>query len=206
MFGKMLDKILDSPRLWDLSRFFLDLICGLYRTRMALLKSSDLFKNNPSVLDIGCGTGLFAEVTQGYYLGIDSNHRNIMRAMKKKFKTDKTFRCVDLNVLQKEGVRVDVVLITDVLHHLDNEACIDLLSASSKITKKYLVSFEPVLRQDMTLLEKWFVRHDKGASFRYSEELRQLFRLSGYAIIENRDMRLGHLSIYLTVCRALNKF
>jgi N-acetylglucosaminyldiphosphoundecaprenol N-acetyl-beta-D-mannosaminyltransferase len=150
----MLDKILDYPPLWDLSRFFLDLTCGLYRKRIALLKASGLVKDNASVLDIGCGTGLFAEVTQGDYLGIDLNHRSITRAMKKKFKTKKTFRCVDLNLVQKELPKFDVILIADVLHHLDNQGCVDLLKTSLKLTNKYLVSFEPVFKKELTLLEK----------------------------------------------------
>jgi len=200
----MLDKILDYPPLWDLSRFFLDLTCGLYRKRIALLKASGLVKDNASVLDIGCGTGLFAEVTQGDYLGIDLNHRSITRAMKKKFKTKKTFRCVDLNLVQKELPKFDVILIADVLHHLDNQGCVDLLKTSLKLTNKYLVSFEPVFKKELTLLEKWFMRHDKGENFRYPDELRQLFRLSGYTIIEYRDMRLGFLSVHLTVCNMSN--
>lgn len=201
----MLDKMLDYPLLWDLSRFLLDLTCGLYRKRIALLKASGLFKNNPSVLDIGCGTGLFAEVTRGYYLGIDSNSRSIVRAMRKKFKTKKIFRCVDLNVLEKESTVVDITLIADVLHHLDNSGCVDLLKTSSRLTKSYLVSFEPILRKEMSLLEKWFLKHDKGASFRYSDDLYKLFQLGGYTIIESRDISLGYLSVHLTVCQPQNK-
>lgn len=196
----MLSKILDYPLLWDLSRFFLDLTCGLYKKRIAFLKTSGLIKNNTSVLDIGCGTGLFAEVTKGDYLGVDLNYRSIARAMKKKFKTKKTFRCVDLNTIQKDLSRFDVVLIADVIHHLDDQSCAALLKTIASLTNKYLISFEPVLKKDLTLLEKWFVRHDKGANFRYSDELRRLFRLSGFTIIEDRDMRLGFLSVHLTVC------
>lgn len=196
----MLDKMLDNPWLWDLSRYFLDLTCGLYRKRTAFLNGLGLFKDNPSVLDIGCGTGLFAEITQGYYVGIDSNCRNIERAEEKRYKEEKIFRCADLSVLRKEKAMFDVILIVDVIHHLNDRECVDLLRTSAEMTRKHLINFDVILKKDMTSVEKWFLRHDKGGNFRCLEDFNKLFQASGYKIMENRDMRLGYLSTHLTIC------
>lgn len=196
----MLHRVLENPFIWDLSRYFLDSVIGLYKKRIQLLKDLDIFKVNPSVLDVGCGTGLFAEVTRGYYVGIDSNIRSINRAKSKRYKDEKIFRCVDLNTLQNEKTKFDVVLIVDVLHHLDSQECIKLFKAAAKITNKYIVSFDVVLKDKMSALEKWFLKHDKGKNFCYLEEFNKMFRDGGLKIIEYADVPLGYSSAHFTIC------
>lgn len=200
MIHKMIDKVLDNVWLWDLSRYFLDLTCGLYKKRIGLVKNLDLLKDTFSVLDIGCGTGLFAEITNGHYVGIDSNCRSIERAKRKRYKTEKIFRCVDLNVLLEEKTMFDVILIVDLLHHLNDSECADLLRASAQMTKKYLIIFEDVLKKEMSLVLKWFIKHDKGSYFRYIDDLNKLFRSGGYKVLENREVRMGYLSTHFILC------
>ena len=79
----MIKKILNNPTLWNLSRYFLDITWGLYRKRIAFLQDLGIFSDNPSVLDIGCGIGLFADITKGHYVGIDSNYQVINCANKR---------------------------------------------------------------------------------------------------------------------------
>lgn len=196
----MIEKIVHYPALWHLSRYCLDFTCGLYRKRKAFLRTLGIFTNNPSVLDIGCGTGLFANVTEGDYIGIDSNYNIIECAKKKEYKGKKTFRCVDLQTLESEKAMFDVILIVDVLHHLDDDTCIDLLKASSRLTKKYLVNYDVVLGEKVNTIQRWFMRHDNGANFRYLDEFNKLFPKSGYKIIKSQDINLGYLSTHLTVC------
>jgi SAM-dependent methyltransferase len=196
----MLHKVLASPFIWDLSRYLLDLTCGLYKKRIQLLKDLAIFKDNPSVLDVGCGTGLFAEVTGGYYVGLDSNIRSINRAKSKRYQNEKIFRCVDLNMLKEERTMFDVVLIVDILHHLDNQECSELFKAISKMTNKYLISFDGILKEDMTALDKWFVKHDQGEHFRRLDDFNELFQSGGFRIIECRDIPLSYLSTHFTIC------
>ena len=84
----MLNSILDNPLVWDSCRYVLDITCGLYRKRISYLRNLDIFHYNPSVLDIGCGTGLFGDVTKGCYVGIDIDCQSIQYAKRKKFTTD----------------------------------------------------------------------------------------------------------------------
>jgi len=196
----MFSRIFNNLYLWDLSRYFLDLTCGLYKKRIKFIKDLELFKDTYSVLDIGCGTGLFAEITHGYYVGIDSNSRNIERANKKSYKEAKIFRCIDISVLEKEKAKFDITLIVDVLHHLDSRECINLLKDSAKITKKYLINFDIVLKKDQPFIEKWFIKHDQGKNFRSLDDFNRLFQASGYRIIKHCDMKLGYLSTHFTLC------
>jgi|GEM_PF-4547552 SAM-dependent methyltransferase len=196
----MLHKILGNPVAWDLSRYLLDLTCGLYKKRNLYLRNLRIFKDNPSVLDIGCGTGLFANITNGYYVGIDSDVHSINRAQRKQYNNKKIFRCVDLNTLQEEGEMFDVVLIADVLHHLNDQECDKLFKTTAKITRKYLVSFDAVLKKDLSVLQKWFVRHDKGEYFRYLDDFNRLFCDGGFNIVEYKDIPLGYLSTHFTLC------
>ncbi|OHB58193.1 MAG: hypothetical protein A2173_03565, partial [Planctomycetes bacterium RBG_13_44_8b] len=172
----MIKKILNNSTLWNLSRYFLDITCGLYRKRIAFLRDLGIFSDNNSVLDIGCGTGLFADITEGHYIGIDSNCHSINYANKRRYKGKKEFRCVDLKVLEKEKQMFDIILIVDVLHHLDDKNCIDLLKASAGLTKKYLINYDVVLRENATVIQKWFMKHDNGANFRYLGEFNKLFQ------------------------------
>lgn len=198
--GCMFNKILENSYVWDLSRYALDLTCGLYNKRNSYLKSLDIIKDDTSVLDIGCGTGLFADVTDGYYVGIDLDYQRIRRAKQKKFKKKKYFQCIDLCTLAKEKRKFDIVLIADVLHHLNDKESIDLLKTSARITNKYLMSFEPVLYEKRNVLEKWLEIVDGGNYCRYLKEFNSLFTSSGYKIKKNADITMGFLTTHFTIC------
>jgi len=200
----MFQKILHNPILWDSSRYLLDLTCGYYPKRKTFLKNLGVFRDNPSVLDIGCGTGLFGEVTEGPYVGVDIDCQSIQYAKTKRYKTKKTFKCIDINTLAKGKVLFDVALIVDVIHHLNDQECIDLLKASAKMTKKYLISLDPISKKGINIIEKGIRLCDQGKYFRNLTKFNALFQAGGYKIITFLDMPLGFLSTHFTLCTVRN--
>jgi SAM-dependent methyltransferase len=58
-------RLLESPSAWEASRLALDVVFGLYRTRISTLEQWGILDAAPSVLDVGCGTGQYAEATAG---------------------------------------------------------------------------------------------------------------------------------------------
>jgi len=87
----------------------------------------------PSVLDIGCGSGEYATRCAGPYLGIDLSERYIARAQRRFPEANKAFRCVDVTTLWQEQRTFDVVLLVDFLHHLPDEAAVEILQKAGRL-------------------------------------------------------------------------
>ena len=97
-------QVLDNPVVWEVSRIGLNLSFGLYRKRMQRMRDWGVLQANPSVLDIGCGIGQYANVTEGDYLGVDFNQRYIDYAHSKRRRTNRG-RCPKFLANAAEGSR-----------------------------------------------------------------------------------------------------
>src|SRR5437016_3778398 len=74
LMGRLI-QALNNPIVWQANRWLLNLTFGLYRRRFRLLRDWGVLEGRPSILDIGCGIGQYAEITRGPYLGIDLDER-----------------------------------------------------------------------------------------------------------------------------------
>jgi SAM-dependent methyltransferase len=182
--------LLDSPVIWELSRYALDVTFGLYRTRVAKIQEWGLLSGRPSLLDIGCGIGHYARLTQGDYVGVDLSARYIKYARRRRGRAGRTFRCMDVAGLLEEHATFDIVLMVDLLHHLSDLQVNDLLERVAQLTRGSVVSFEPVTEQK-NLLGGWIVRHDRGEHVRPLETLTQAFPRAGLDIVERQELWLG---------------
>jgi SAM-dependent methyltransferase len=74
------------------------------------------------ILDIGCGNGFavtrFLDVCGDEILGIDFHRPNIEYANSHFGNNNLGFACLDATQLRDEGMRYDVIVLTDVLEHL----------------------------------------------------------------------------------------
>ncbi|MCA1557889.1 MAG: class I SAM-dependent methyltransferase [Acidobacteria bacterium] len=173
-------QLLDNPVVWEVSRFALDLSFSLYRKRVALLNEWELLKDDPSVVDIGCGIGSYSRVTGGEYMGIDLNCRFIDYARRKHRRPNQSFRCVDATTLVKEQISFNLALMVDFLHHLSDEQCVQLLSDCSRLAEAYVINFEPVTQQHNPV-GRWIVEHDRGENPRPLDALHHLFEEANLA-------------------------
>jgi SAM-dependent methyltransferase len=189
---------LNNPLVWEASRIGLDVAFGLYRRRMQLLRRWGVLDGEPSVLDIGCGIGQYANVTAGDYLGIDLEGRYIEYARRRRGGPRREFRRADVTSLVDEQRAFDVVLMVDLLHHLDVPTCDTLLATAARLTRRHLVSFEPVPEQ-RNRAGQWIVDHDRGDHVRPLAELEALFARSPLTVARAEDLMLGPIRLRATL-------
>ena len=185
--------VLDRPLVWEASRAVLDLGFGLYRRRRALLDRWGLLDGGASILDIGCGIGQYASLTEGRYLGVDLNCPYVDHARRRRGDEQHAFRCVDAADLVAEGERFDLVLMVDFLHHLDVKAALSVLKTGGELADRHVVALEPVIEQD-NRVGRWFIDHDRGEHMRPHAELLALFGRAGLHIEADESLRLGPIA------------
>jgi SAM-dependent methyltransferase len=185
--------VLDRPLVWEASRAALDVGFGLYRRRRALLRHWGLLAGEPTILDIGCGIGQYASLTDGRYLGVDLNRPYVEHARRRRGDERHAFRHVDAAELVAEGERFDLVLMVDFLHHLADEAAISVLRTAGELARGHAVSLEPVTEQ-ASRVGRWFIDNDRGEHMRPHVDLLALFHAAGLPIQADEPLRLGPIA------------
>jgi 2-polyprenyl-3-methyl-5-hydroxy-6-metoxy-1,4-benzoquinol methylase len=192
-------QLLDSPFLWRCSRFCLNACFGVYRHRFRMMQSWGILDDSPSVLDVGCGIGQFAQVSRGKYLGIDLSERYIRYAKKRYPQESREFRCVDVTTGWNECTRHDIVLLVDFLHHIPTRESVNLLRIAANMARRYVVSFEPVTEQT-NAIGRWVISHDRGEHIRPLERLHGLFAEAGLPITQSKELYVGPIRTRAILC------
>ena len=100
----------------------------------------DVLKVDSSVLDVGCGTGLFSfSATEKCesVLGIDLSIKNIEKAnsnLQKKINEKLLFEHTTIDELIQQNKHFDYAVMTYVIHEVNEEERIPLLNAIAKVT------------------------------------------------------------------------
>jgi SAM-dependent methyltransferase len=188
---------------WHLSRETLDVLCGLYKRRIEAIEQLNIFGGDPSVLDLGCGVGMFAGITKGYYLGIDFNQRYINYAGKRRYTAKKHFQCFDLRGAWDTDRSFDIILIADLFHHLNKEECVGLLKKCSGLDAKYLICYDLILSGRERFIDKLVIKFDPGRNFMHRDSVDRMLQECRYEVIKREDVRAGLLRDDLIVCRLI---
>lgn len=191
-----LTRYLDNPVLWEASRHSFEFVLGLYKKRNALMSEWGLLTTQPTVLDVGCGTGHYSHITEGEYLGIDMNESYICHARRRHPGGRRSFLAMSVDEVSRLDRSFDLVLMVDILHHLDDAQCNSLLATIAGMAPRHLLSFEPVLDQTNPV-GKWMVASDRGRHMRSSEGVRGLLLAAGFEVCRSRAM--NHGMVYRTV-------
>lgn len=169
-------------------------------------------KPGTRVLDLGCGTGdLIDCMPKGIeYLGCDLSEAYIKTAQKK-YGHRGTFVQMRLggnNEISMDGddKLFDLVTLTGVLHHLEDEECVNLLSYAKKVLKDsgMLLCLDPVYTPKPNPIAKLILDHDRGRNIRTED---------GYRLLINNifedvkyDVRTDFLRVpYTTLVMIANK-
>jgi SAM-dependent methyltransferase len=184
-------QLLDSAVAWEALRLTLDATFGLYRRRISTLEQWGVLADTPSVLDVGCGIGQYSDVTAGRYLGVDMTERYIAHARRRcRDQPLREFRAADVTTLESENRQFDIVLMVDFLHHIDDASCEKLLGVAARLSRRYVISLEPVTEQNNPL-GRWIIDHDRGDHMRTLSEYHKLFDLSPLNVERSDELHLG---------------
>ena len=143
--------------------FKINQILGVFRNTVALLKH---FPSNATVVDIGCGGGLFLLHLNQHYpdmhmLGLDISNEAITIAAHELYCWKQNNEHININFQLQESTQltlaensVDIILMTLVCHHIEDDALIVFFKDAYKATRKAIIINE--LHRNM--IAYWFYK------------------------------------------------
>jgi SAM-dependent methyltransferase len=167
IFDQIKDRIFDVPLVFDLVRWS---VLGSYKPMRNNLKKFVGLKLSESVLEVGCGTGIFSNLFGENYFGIDFFENFIKIARKKNPKVK--FEVMDALNMHIDD-KFDKVLLLNFLHHLNDKQVEELLSVIFKYCKGSVIIMEPV-PQKYNLIGRFLYSMDRGKFIRKSIDLKTI--------------------------------
>lgn len=192
-----LREILNVALVWNIMRFLMDYFFGFYKKRKSLLDKWEIADGD--VLDVGCGSGHFSDITDHGYLGIDFNSNFIASAKKKYGTNNKVFQKADVLDISKQDKRFHSVIFIGIIHHIDEKTATKILKASKKIAKKNIVVME-VIQEQSNFIGKFMRNNDRGDFIRKVPEIERLISSAGLIIIAKTILKLGPLNTVAIKC------
>ncbi len=181
-------KILEIPFFYTTFQNML----GAKRSRKEIVDRYLDIKPEMSILDVGCGPGdLFPFFPKGVdYHGFDFEKSYIDKAIKK-FGGNGNFICDDVTTFSFGEKKFDRVIITGVLHHLEDSQIDTLFSKLSLILKSdgFLICVENVFIPNQNKVAKYLISKDRGQNVRsdegYIKLARKFFKNTNFEIRHN---------------------
>jgi SAM-dependent methyltransferase len=168
---KGLHRLFDAPWVFDVNQAVLD--GGKQHHILDFLDGI----SRKSVVDIGCGTGLWSHLATSSYLGIDSSE-SFIAGCRRRFRgdTSRQFVLADATTVHPEE-QFDLALLISVLHHLDVDGIRGLLDWVSRSARRLFVL--DLFPNDKNPLSRWLYSLDRGDFIRSPEEQRTLLESEG---------------------------
>jgi ubiquinone/menaquinone biosynthesis C-methylase UbiE len=165
--------MLENPRIYE----FVQKLLGEDRVYKAVKEAVELQLKDISygtVLDVGCGTGLFLELFNSEYTGVDINAEYIEMARKK---GRGCYLAADATNLPFEAESYDMVFTVGVLHHLDlnnREMMLHEMSRVCKTGGHILIVDGLIPANRLNLIGFTLARLDRGGFKMRIEEFREM--------------------------------
>ena len=135
--------------------------------------------NVTSILDVGCGCGVFSKITESSYLGIDYN-RAFIKFCRKRFGNEhKKFEVMDACKIKLER-RYDTAIIINSIHHFADKEVVQILMSMKSTASRLVIIHDAVPRKNP--LSRLLYNLDRGNYFRSIEEQRRLITQAGLKI------------------------
>lgn len=151
--------LLDDPRVFKAIRY--PLVGAQKRTRELVRRELDAGPGD-SVLDVCCGTGDFADLVSGPYLGIDLNERFIGLARKRYADSpNKRFEVMDATRMSLGTASYDRALIVNAMHHFGDDLNRGILAEISRVTRGRIVIVDAIPDPD-GWLKRLVISSDRG--------------------------------------------
>lgn len=159
--------LLDDPRAFHVAR---RLLVGSQKRTQELIRRELEAGSNDSVLDVCCGTGYFAHLVPGQYLGVDLNTKFIQRARKKYADSpNKRFEVMDATRMQLEVDSYDRAMMVNAIHHFDDEMNRKILSELMRVIKKRIIIVDAIPEPE-NWIKRLVISSDRGDYVRPLED------------------------------------
>jgi len=187
---KFTEKVMDVPIVYQTFQNFV-YTAKSQETIDNLLSSA----KNDSVLDFGCGTGVYCEkFIDSSYIGIDPLDSCIARAKSKYGETQsRKFLVGDETILSNfDDHKFDLILAMGVLHHMEDRKASLFLSEATRLLKSngVLVCLEPLYFEGQSRISRFMVSQDRGKYARNELEYKGLFPRGTQGVVLERKLGL----------------
>ncbi len=184
-----------SPRLFDLLRWVLE---GGYVKHRRLIRRS-IGSQNQSVLDCGCGTGIYANCfAPEVYTGIDISQGYIKRCKQRCPRHQ--FHVMDATKLEFPDGSFSSAMISGVLHHLDDSQAHQVCKEVRRVLKP---GGQLLIWEDIPTLSRWnwvgsvIHRLDLGEHIRLPHRYEEI--LAEHFTIQSRELLSSGVMDYLAL-------
>lgn len=159
--------LLDDPRVFRAVRY--PLVGSQKRTRELVRRELGAGPDD-SVLDVCCGTGDFADLVPGPYLGIDLNERFVGLARERySGSPNKRFEVMDATRMRLETGSYDRAMIVNAMHHFDDDLNRGILAELTRVVRDRIVILDAIPDPD-GWLKRLVISSDRGDHVRPLDE------------------------------------
>lgn len=141
-------------------------------------------KHGDLLLDIGCGTGRYAELLPGIYYGIDTN-KDYINYAKRKYRGN--FFVMDATNLKFPDNKFDFIFNVGIFHHMSDEKVKVVLNEMKRVCKKggKIFVIDPVYPSKLNLIGYLIFKFDRGKHTRTADYLKGLLENRGFKLLKN---------------------
>jgi SAM-dependent methyltransferase len=129
------------------------------------------------VLDVGCGPGSYLpHLPQVDYTGIDMNSKHVTHARARHGDRGRFIVGDAVEALAGEAGQFDVIIVSALLHHLDDAQAIALLTGLSRLCRQggRIATLDNVWLPDQSPVARWLNSRDSGLNIRTPEAYARL--------------------------------
>jgi ubiquinone/menaquinone biosynthesis C-methylase UbiE len=192
-----LEIFLSSPRIFNLTYW---IGAGGLRATYAAVEREAHLTIADCVLDVCCGTGIFALLVPGKYVGLDLNHRYVTYCQQR-YGADqrRSFIVGDATAVSFRRKAFDVTFLISSLHHFSDEIAIQVLRQVAELTRKRVIVVDPS-PETRRPISRFLLTLDRGEYIRSVEQQRELLARGSLSVQRHYTLYAGFAHQRMFVC------
>jgi len=141
--------------------------------------------NYKKILDVGCGTGAYIDMTNESYVGID-NSSSFINYCKRKFENKRRqFYLMDATKMKFPKNSFDVSVIINTIHHLNDSQVLGVLKDMARVSSKAVIILDAIPPK-YNPVSKFLYSRDRGSYFRtMKQQIALVNKISEVKLIRN---------------------